>query len=113
MDLDSTNGTFINVRFLVICGLIFQIYWPSFDSSVMRFALFLYVIHLCREIALNLVVIMSYLKRTQSSLAIVGMILTNEEHYCPMYFLPTLAIVSIEKSVSRGFSIICNNFGLL
>ena len=35
MDLDSTNGTFINVRFLVICVLICQIYWSRFDSSIL------------------------------------------------------------------------------
>ena len=73
MDLDSTNGTFINVRFLVICVLICQM-----RSTGHILTLLLCEFHcFCREIALSLGAIMSYLKRIHSSLATVGMILTT------------------------------------
>jgi len=78
MDLDSTNGTFINVSVLVMCVNLARLCSCS-DNSVMLISLFLNVLYLCSKIASNLVAIMNYLKKIQSSLAIVGMIRTTEE----------------------------------
>ena len=78
MDLDSTNGTFINVSVLVMCVNLARLCSCS-DNSVMLISLFLNMLYLCSKIASNLVAIMNYLKKIRSSLAIVGMIITTEE----------------------------------